>query len=433
MNDNTIVIGAGLAGLTAASTLKAAGKNVVVLEASNCAGGRTMRITHNGDAAEAGAQGVHSGYLELLKLVKRYGLSGDLIPQSNTQACYLSRSGEHVFPSGNFGVRKLLGVRGTAELAWFMVRYMLMMKKFSLYEIHRDIPEYDNISTAEAFSGTSEEFKDYFLRPAAHAMVGTDIEHTNLYHFLNLVKLVLTTKVMTLRRGIASLAEAIADTLDVRYESEVEKLLYERGHVTGVLLKSGATMKADHVIVACPIGAAAKIVPEEYVVQREFLSAFPNVPLSLVYFFLDRPLKTSAYVYMGHGHRKATFNMALNHTLKTPHLVPSGKTIISAWPCYPDSALLAQQSDAEIIAKALDDMEIFFPGIAGMVEEAKVQRHHWGFARLSPGMHAKILEFKRQAQELRGVSFAGNDYDGVHMESAVQSGARAAERVISGQ
>ncbi|UVL86081.1 FAD-dependent oxidoreductase [Pseudomonas sp. B21-028] len=433
MNDHTIVIGAGLAGLSAASDLRAAGRSVTVLEATARPGGRVVLMTHHGDAAEAGAQGIHTGYTRLLELVERHGLTADLVPQANQQACYLDRSGRQVYPAGILGMSKLLGLRGTAELSWFLARYVSMMKRFSLYETHRDIPEYDNISIAEAFQWAGDAFKDYFLHPAAHAMVGTNIEHTNLYHFLNLIKLIFTTKVMTLRGGNASLAEKIAASLEVRYECPVEKLLYEKGRVTGVLLTSGEVLKAAHVIVACPIDAAAKLMPEALGVQRAFLTDFPNVPLTLVYFFLNQPLNTKAYVYMGHGHRTTTFNMALNHTVKTPHLVPSGKGIVSAWPCYPDSLGLAQQSNEAVTAKALEDMQLFFPGIAGMVDEVKIQRHPWGFARLSPGTHAKILGFKQQAEQLRGVSFASNDYDGVHMESAVQSGVRAAERVIRGR
>lgn len=431
MNECTIVIGAGLAGLAAASKLQSEGHKVVVLEATDRPGGRVVRVSHNGDSAEAGAQGIHTGYTELLQLIELHKLTDDLIPQASEVACYLDRNGRHVFPAGTLGIAKLLGLRGTLDLAWFVAKYMILMKKFSLYETHRDLPAYDNISTAEAFSWAGKDFTDYILKPAAHAMVGTDLQHTNLYHFLNLMKLISTTGVMTLKYGNSTIAERIASSLDVRYESPVQKLHCENGKVSGVILASGSVLHANHVVVACPINAAAKIMPDELVVQRDFLSAFPNVPLSLVFFFLDRPLDSDAYVYMGHAFRDVTFNMALNHTVKTPHLVPSGKAIISAWPCYPDAAGLSGLSDDEVIAKALKDMEVFFPGIAGMVEAVKVQRHHWGLARLSPGMHGKILEFKRQAEKLRGVSFASNDFDGVHMESAVQSGLRAAERVMS--
>ncbi|WP_322981442.1 NAD(P)/FAD-dependent oxidoreductase [Pseudomonas sp. C11] len=432
MNDCTIVIGAGIAGMAAASKLRNAGRDVLVLEASDRVGGRMISISHNGDSAEAGAQGIHTGYTETLKLIEEYGLTGDLVPQLNDQACYLDRSGQHLYPQGGVGMLKMLGWRGSFDLARYLTKYMILAKKFSLYETHRDIPEYDNVSIADALKWAGDDFRDFMLLPGAHAMVGSDLEHTNLYHFMNLMKLVLTTKVMTLRGGNASLPQKIASTLDVRLNSPVKQLSFQQGKVSGVELESGEHISAKHIIVACPIGAAAKLVPEQLVPTSNFLTSFKNIPLSLVYFFLDRPYDTKAYAYMGHAYRKTTFNMALNHTVKTPHSVPSGKGLISAWPCYPDSGVIDKKSDDEVISKALKDLDIFFPGMEGMIAETRVQRHRWGLGRISPGMHAKIITFKKQVEDLRGVSFANSDYDGVHMESGVRSGLRAAGRVIGG-
>lgn len=433
MKDTTIVIGAGITGLTAAHTLKEAGRDVVVLEASNRPGGRIVRLTRKGDAAEGGAQGIHSNYREMLKLVNLYGLSQDLIPQSNLQAGYLDRRGNIQFPQGNLGLAKLLGLRGTLDLTWFTIRYLAMSKRFSFFETERDIPQYDNVSAADAFSWAGDNFRDFVLRPAAHGMANTTAEHTNLYHTLNLIKMFGTSKVMTLRTGNVTLAERMAKHVNVQYETAVSKILTNRGKVEGVLLENGTAVSAKHVIVACSIDQAAKIVPDSMQAAKYFLSSFPNAPFSLVYFFLDRPLQSKAFVYMGHAHRDTVFNMALNHTVKTPHLVPSGKAIISAWPCYPDAANLAGQSEGEVIAQALRDVDAFFPGISQWIDEARVQRHAWGIGRLAPGQHAKILAFKKEAESLHGISFAGNDYDGVHMESGVRGGLRAAERALKGQ
>jgi hypothetical protein len=48
----------------------------------------------------------------------------------------------------------------------------------------------------------------------------------------------------------------------------------------------------------------------------------------------------------------------------------------------------------------------------------------------SRGTHLKILDFKAYAKGLSGVSFAGNDYDSVHMESGVRCAYRAAARAL---
>ena len=45
---DVVVVGAGLAGLTAARTLLGAGASAVVVEARNRAGGRTHLVAHDG-------------------------------------------------------------------------------------------------------------------------------------------------------------------------------------------------------------------------------------------------------------------------------------------------------------------------------------------------------------------------------------------------
>ncbi|WP_175460018.1 NAD(P)/FAD-dependent oxidoreductase [Ralstonia sp. 25mfcol4.1] len=432
MKQTTIVIGAGIAGLAAAHTLKAAGQDVIVVEGSSRPGGRLVRMQRGNDSAEAGGQGIHSNYRELIRLAGAYGLEGDLIPQTNHQPAYLDRAGNLRYPQGRTGITKLMNARGKRDFAWFAAKYMTFGKKFDLFETALDLPGYDNLSAAEAFSWAGEDFRDFILRPSAHAMANTTPEHTNLYHYMNLMRLVATTSVMTLRTGNVTLPEKIAAAVGVRYECPAEKISFSGRKVDGVVLASGESIKADHVIVATPVGYAAKLMPDHLANARTFLGGFPNAPFGLVYFFLDRPLMTDAYVYLGHAYRDTVFNMAINHSVKTPHMVPSGKGILSAWPCYPNSADFDQLTNTELINLALKDIDAFFPGVAEYVEEARVQRHPWGVGRLSVGQHAKILKFKKDAESFSGISFAGNDYDGVHMESAVRSGMRAANRVLAG-
>ncbi|GGR05364.1 NAD(P)/FAD-dependent oxidoreductase [Deinococcus ruber] len=57
-----LVVGAGLAGLTAARTLMRAGKRVRVLEASGRVGGRVQSRTHDGFLLDAGYQVLFTGY-----------------------------------------------------------------------------------------------------------------------------------------------------------------------------------------------------------------------------------------------------------------------------------------------------------------------------------------------------------------------------------
>ena len=59
MQQHAIILGAGVAGLTAASTLKDQGWAVSILEASDRVGGRTFTKTVEGHLEEQGAEFVH--------------------------------------------------------------------------------------------------------------------------------------------------------------------------------------------------------------------------------------------------------------------------------------------------------------------------------------------------------------------------------------
>lgn len=428
---DVIVIGAGIGGLTAAHALRKQGRSVTVLEASDHAGGRIVRMTRNQDVVEAGAQGLHSNYDVMLGLVSDMGLSSQLGPSDGPMTT-LDRDGNARHVRSNGDLLRLLSPRARIDLMRYAARYYLLRKRFPQFEIVRDIPAYDNVTAADALSWASRDFYDYILRPQTHAQCGVDPEHVNLYHLVNMLMIQLGTKAIGLRSGMATLCERIADGLDVAYGAQAERLLTTAGRVDGVQLSDGRAIKADHVIVACPINAAAQIVPDEFGPARDYLSAVPNTPLPLVFFFLDRPLPTSSYAFFAHAFQPgAIFNMALDHMRKMPAMVPSGKSIVSAWPAYPGGAEMIGKSDSEIIARALKDVEPMIPGLGGMVEEVRVQRHNWGFARYGVGAHRRLLDFKDYASTLRGLSFVGNDYDGVHMESAARGGLRAAQRAMA--
>ena len=79
-----IVLGAGLAGLTAAWELMQAGHEVIVIEARNRSGGRVLTLREgftSGLTAEAGGMSFNDNYFNLLRYVKLFN-----IPYESLQA-----------------------------------------------------------------------------------------------------------------------------------------------------------------------------------------------------------------------------------------------------------------------------------------------------------------------------------------------------------
>ena len=83
---DVIVVGAGLAGLTAARELKRRGKSVIVLEARDRVGGRTLaQATKSGEVLDVGGQWIGPGQDRVMALVHEFGLKTYAQPHAGTK------------------------------------------------------------------------------------------------------------------------------------------------------------------------------------------------------------------------------------------------------------------------------------------------------------------------------------------------------------
>src|SRR5882762_11063232 len=89
MTDNTyevVVVGAGMAGLTAARALAEAGMKVLVVEAQDRIGGRIWTRHIGDEAIELGAEFIHGRPPELWALIDEAGL--ETYERGGTQVCF---------------------------------------------------------------------------------------------------------------------------------------------------------------------------------------------------------------------------------------------------------------------------------------------------------------------------------------------------------
>jgi phytoene dehydrogenase-like protein len=84
--NDVVVVGAGMAGLTAARTLAEAGLKVLVLEAQDRIGGRTLTQHVGEEAIELGAEFIHGRLPELWVLIEEAEL--EIYECGGTQVCF---------------------------------------------------------------------------------------------------------------------------------------------------------------------------------------------------------------------------------------------------------------------------------------------------------------------------------------------------------
>src|SRR5271155_3014401 len=84
--NDVVIVGAGMAGLTAARALAKAGVRVLVLEAQERIGGRILTQHVGGEAIELGAEFIHGRPPELWALIDEAGL--ETYERGGAQVCF---------------------------------------------------------------------------------------------------------------------------------------------------------------------------------------------------------------------------------------------------------------------------------------------------------------------------------------------------------
>jgi len=422
-----VVIGAGIAGLGAATYLARSGHEVQVLEASDRVGGRALTLTRKGsdDRVDVGTQYYHSTYTRALALIAEVGLEGTISKIKGKTRFFDDRVTGGSFLLGHRAPWfKPAGVTGNVRLGLFLAR--LMRNRMNTFALEPQ-PRLDEQEALEVIKDPT--VIEFCVRSLTVAGAITEPESTrvSMLHVLRLIRIILMTDYLSLSGGIASLHQALAARLDVQLDSPVSELLCDGDGIAGVELEgSKKTIQADHVVVATTPPAALRFVPDEWVEEREFLAGVTIPPFAFPTFFLDRPFEKEVWSYMAQYRRGKTISVMIDASQKNPAMVPSGKAVIQPWPCYPVSKRFVGVSDDVIVDACLAELEEYFPGFSSWVEEVHVTRHPFAVPFHPVGHQARALEFLDRVDRRQGVSFCGDYLSGGYLEPALWSAERAA-------
>lgn len=426
---NVLVVGAGIAGLGAATYFAKKGHSVRVLEAGDRIGGRALTLTsRRGDRVDVGTQYYHSSYRRAFGLMRDVGVHDKLRKiAGDTRYWDDRRKGGSFLLGHKLPWFPIVGLGGNVRIGWELLKTLrYRIDPFALEE-GRD--EIDGKAALEHFA--NPVVKEFALRPLALAGAITEPEPAapSVLHAIRLIKIIVFTDYLTLPDGIASFHSALAGRLDVRLGAPVRRLLVDGNTVRGVELDgSGETLMADHVVVATTPPAALKVVPEDWTAERGFLSSVTIPPFVFPSFFLDRPLEKNVWSYVVQAGKPFKTSLILDAGQKSPQMVQSGKAVLQPWACYPNALDLIDKSDAEIIEVFRRELEQLMPGFSSWIEEAHVTRHPFAVPFHPAGHQRRALEFLANVDKRSGVSFCGDYLSGGYLEPALWSAERAAEK-----
>ncbi|MFC3453810.1 protoporphyrinogen/coproporphyrinogen oxidase [Amycolatopsis speibonae] len=417
------VVGAGIAGLTAAYRLAETGREVRVFEAADVVGGRMTTLREDGYLIDTCAEQLaERGYRETWKLLAELGIGRQAVPRIG-RGIAMWRGGPR---SGVAELRGLLTGAGLPVRAR-MDSALAMRGEFDLA-----CPETSwlgNRTVSEYADHYHPDLLTYLLEPVVSGFFGWNPERSTAAPLLALLTSVGPPRTWrAYNDGMDTFARALASHVDVSTGFRVEQIVDDGSSVRII----GATrdISANTVVLAVPAPIAAGLHPRH---GSEFLAACSFTPVVKAHLLLDRPLGGPDYaVVVPIAENGVVATIIFDH-LKNPGRAPDGRGLVTlmAHPAVVPDLMTA--SDEEVSARLLDAAEPLVPGLRAATRRAIVRRVQYA----SPEATRRALALRASFEA--GLGRGAVDYAGDWVflspcsEAAVRSGVRAAGRLAGGR
>lgn len=435
---DVIVIGAGLAGLTAAYYLSKNGKKVLLIEKEKVLGGRTSSWNDCGMEIESGFHRHIGFYKELPKILKEVGVQiNDIVIWEKELEIKTSKDNSIIFGidpyhspikflKGIVGNRDSLSLHDKLSLSkLFLVGfkdYLLRPKSLDFYSVSKYAKK-KNITENIIQNVVTPFSTGIFFQPKENysSKLFFGIFYPSLFRTIHI-------RIGAYKMGMSeALANPIAKKIlenggEIRTETEVVSLLYHNNKIMGVKLVNGNKIYAKNTILATDIGSAKKIVKNLTHPFFHKLLEISTTSAITVQIELKRPILPTS---------RATFSpntLLASFTEESHTTFPNSKGRLSIILANPDNYIAMNNSD--ILKLVLTEGKKIGLDIEQEMIDFRIIKHKHKFYNLGP-----YHDYERIPQKtpIAGFTLAG-DYTRqkfyATMEGAVISGILASKKVL---
>ena len=429
-----VVVGAGIAGLTAAHDLVAAGAEVVVLEATDLVGGKIRRARVAGVTVDVGAEAMVNRRPEGVTLARSLGL--DVVHPAVASSRVWTRGALRPLP------RTLLGAPlDDDSLAASGILSTEGLERARRQERPVVAPGTDVSVGALVAGAYGDEVVDRLVEPllggvyAGHARrISARAAAPQLLRLqagpLELPADPGVPVFAGIGGGMGALVERLAEGLDVRTGVVVREL-----HRSGARWTVGGET-ADAVVLATPAAASARLLADLSPAAATELAAVELASVVVVTLAFD-PADVPDVVGEASGFLvpplddRAIKASTFTSTKWGRDVGAEGVVLLRTSLGRAGDERTLQRSDADLVAASRADL-LAAVGLATVPLDAHVQRWGGGLPQYAVGHLDAVARIRAAVAEVPGLAVCGAAYDGVGVASCIASGHAAAAVVLPG-
>jgi 15-cis-phytoene desaturase len=431
-----VIVGSGLAGLSCAYRLAAAGRKVLVVEAAKVLGGRTSSSIQDGMPVESGLHKFLGIYRQLPRFLRDVGIRlKDLLVWVDEAAIHTPHRRPAIFGAAPYHhpLRTLWGALTNNHLIQATDKAKLAaMAIAGIRDYWRNPAQLDRVSLAEyaqSFKVSARVIQDVLLAMTAGVFFMPVEEYSAYATFAPVaegLKRGLTFRIGAFKGGMSEvMIRPIVTAIqqlhgEVRTSSSVSGLIAEGNRVRGVVV-AGTEIASEHVVLATTLITAQNLIRTAYgsLPGFESMLKLPSSSCVTVQFELDRPALDSDRTNFS-----ATTLSCFAEQSRTTFPQTSGRLSCILYP--PDQYLrLPPDIVAQSALRAAEQL-----GLSPSVNRYRVVEHPNEFYAMRPG--SEVLR-PGPPTVVKGLWLAG-DYTRqpflASMEGATISGCNAAAQIL---